>query len=70
MLGAKEKRERALGMSLGLKGDRGTSPKSALMRKPYRPGVKDSVNRVGPAFTPENRICGTADKQRLIRTWS
>jgi small subunit ribosomal protein S4 len=45
MLGPKEKRERALGMSLGLKGDRGMSPKSALMRKPYRPGVHGPKSR-------------------------
>ena len=45
MLGPKEKRERALGMSLGLKGERGMSPKSALMRKPYRPGVHGPKSR-------------------------
>src|SRR5579862_8304901 len=39
MLGPKEKRERALGMHLGLKGDRSMSPKSSLVRKPYKPGV-------------------------------
>jgi small subunit ribosomal protein S4 len=39
MIGPKEKRERALGERLGLKGDRGLSPKSAFLRKPYRPGV-------------------------------
>src|SRR5271170_6350347 len=39
MMGPKEKRERALGMSLGLKGDRSGSPKSSLTRKPYKPGV-------------------------------
>lgn len=39
MLGPKEKRERALGMHLGLKGERSLSPKSALVRKPYKPGV-------------------------------
>ncbi len=39
MMGPKEKRERALGERLGLKGDRGMSPKSAFLRKPYRPGV-------------------------------
>lgn len=39
MLGPKEKRERALGMHLGLKGERSMSPKSALVRKPYKPGV-------------------------------
>jgi len=45
MLGPKEKRERALGMSLGLKGDRAGSPKSALTRKPYRPGVHGPKSR-------------------------
>ena len=48
MLGPKEKRERALGIALGLKGDRAGSPKSALVRKPYRPGVH------GPKSTGTN----------------
>ena len=48
MLGPKEKRERALGMRLGLKGERAFSPKSALTRKPYRPGVH------GPKSRPRN----------------
>jgi small subunit ribosomal protein S4 len=39
MQGPKEKRERALGVRLGLKGERSMSPKSAVMRKPYKPGV-------------------------------
>ncbi|OIO49662.1 MAG: 30S ribosomal protein S4 [Parcubacteria group bacterium CG1_02_42_13] len=33
-----EKRERSLGIKLSLKGDRCSSPKCALTRKPYRPG--------------------------------
>lgn len=45
MLGPKEKRERALGGPLGLKGDRAMSPKSALVRKPYRPGVHGPKSR-------------------------
>ena len=45
MLGPKEKRERALGMPLGLKGERAGSPKSALTRKPYRPGVHGPKSR-------------------------
>ncbi len=45
MLGPKEKRERALGGSLGLKGDRAMSPKSALVRKPYKPGVHGPKSR-------------------------
>lgn len=39
MMGPKEKLERALGERLGLKGDRAMSPKSAMVRKPYKPGV-------------------------------
>jgi len=39
MKGPKEKKERALGVRLGLKGDRALSPKSSAVRKPYRPGV-------------------------------
>ena len=48
MLGPKEKRERALGMHLGLKGERSLSPKSALVRKPYKPGVHGPHGRVRP----------------------
>lgn len=46
MVGPKEKRERALGERLGLKGDRAMSPKSAMIRKPYRPGVHGPRGRV------------------------
>lgn len=35
----KEKKERALGMKLFLKGERCNSPKCAMSRRPYRPGV-------------------------------
>jgi small subunit ribosomal protein S4 len=45
MRGPKEKKERALGVRLGLKGDRAMSPKSALARKPYRPGVHGPRSR-------------------------
>jgi|SRR5581483_3638712 len=48
MLGPKEKRERALGMHLGLKGERSMSPKSALVRKPYKPGVHGPHGRPRP----------------------
>lgn len=33
-----EKRERSLGVKLSIKGERCSSPKCALIRKPYRPG--------------------------------
>ena len=45
MHGPKEKKERALGVRLGLKGDRAMSPKSAMVRKPYRPGVHGPRSR-------------------------
>ncbi len=37
--GPKEKKERALGERLQVKGERCSSPKCALVRKPFRPGV-------------------------------
>lgn len=45
MIGPKEKKERALGVRLGLKGDRALSPKSAMVRKPYRPGAHGPNSR-------------------------
>ena len=33
-----EKRERSLGTRLSIRGDRASSPKAALIRKPYKPG--------------------------------
>jgi small subunit ribosomal protein S4 len=45
MVGPKEKHERALGVRLGLKGDRALSPKSSMIRKPYRPGVHGPKSR-------------------------
>ncbi|MEK9154900.1 MAG: 30S ribosomal protein S4 [Patescibacteria group bacterium] len=39
LLKAKEKKERALGTKLFLKGIRCNSPKCAMVRRPYRPGI-------------------------------
>lgn len=39
MKGPKEKKERALGEPLHLKAERSLSPKSALTRRPYKPGA-------------------------------
>jgi small subunit ribosomal protein S4 len=39
MIGPKEKKERRVGERLYLKGDRCNSPKCAMVRKPYPPGV-------------------------------
>lgn len=41
----KEKKERALGERLNLKGERCASPKCAAVRKPYRPGMHGSSRR-------------------------
>ena len=38
MFNTTEKKERALGIKLFLKGDRCNSPKCAMVRRPYRPG--------------------------------
>lgn len=39
MIHPKEKKERALGERLSLKGDRCATPKCAAVRKPYKPGM-------------------------------
>lgn len=40
-----EKKERSLGVKLSIKGDRCSSPKCALTRKPYRPGQHGKKRR-------------------------
>ncbi|MCL5012344.1 MAG: 30S ribosomal protein S4 [Patescibacteria group bacterium] len=51
LLPAKEKKERALGTRLGLKPFRSLSPKAAMVRRPYRPGVHGSKRvRAGSEF--------------------
>ena len=47
MIGPKEKRERSLGEHLHLKGDRCNSPKCAMVRKPYRPGMHGKKRQRG-----------------------
>jgi small subunit ribosomal protein S4 len=47
MIGPKEKKERALGERLNLKGERCSSPKCAAVRKPYRPGAHGHSRRRG-----------------------
>jgi small subunit ribosomal protein S4 len=46
LLRAKEKKERALGTKLMLKAYRSMSGKSAMVRKPYRPGVHGKNRQV------------------------
>ena len=50
MLGPKEKRERALGVRLGLKGERSMSPKSAMVRKPVQAGRARAARPGARAF--------------------
>lgn len=45
MKSVKEKKERALGVKLFLKGERCNSPKCALTRRPSRPGVHGKARR-------------------------
>ncbi|MDD4761605.1 MAG: 30S ribosomal protein S4 [Candidatus Pacebacteria bacterium] len=45
--GPKEKKERALGERLGLKADRSLSPKSAMVKKPYKPGQHGNNRKRG-----------------------
>jgi small subunit ribosomal protein S4 len=45
MTGPKEKRERTLGVRLGIKGERCQGPKCALARRPNRPGVHGGSRR-------------------------
>lgn len=45
MIGPKEKKERSVGEQLFLKGYRCNSPKCAMVRKPYRPGVHGKARR-------------------------
>ena len=43
--GPKEKLERRLGERLGLKGERGASPKSGIVKRPYPPGQHGPTHR-------------------------
>ncbi|KKR88851.1 MAG: 30S ribosomal protein S4 [Candidatus Wolfebacteria bacterium GW2011_GWA2_42_10] len=45
LIKAKEKKERALGVKLFLKGERCSGPKCAMIRKPYRPGMHGKSRR-------------------------
>lgn len=45
MMGPKQRKERALGESLQLKAERSISPKSALHRRPYKPGQHGNSRR-------------------------
>lgn len=60
MFNTKEKKERALGVKLFLKAHRCNSPKCALMRKSYRPGLhgkaRHSVSEFGQQLNEKQKI--------------
>lgn len=60
MFNTQEKKERALGVSLFLKAHRCNSPKCALMRKSYRPGLhgkaRHSVSEFGQQLNEKQKI--------------
>jgi len=60
MHNVKEKKERALGTKLFLKAERCSSPKCAMVRKPYRPGVhgskRHSVSEYGKQLQEKQKI--------------
>ena len=64
----KEKRERAVGEPLNLKAERSGTPKSALVRKPYKPGQhgQSSSNR---RFSGSDFSVQLKEKQKLKLTY-
>lgn len=56
-----EKKERSLGVKLSRKGERASSPKAALIRKPYRPGpqgkrYRGKVSEYGLQLQEKQRV--------------
>jgi len=60
LLGPKEKKSRALGVNLFLKAERSGSQKSAMVRRPYRPGMHGKARRSRSEFGLQ-----LAEKQKL-----
>ncbi len=65
MFQTKEKYERALGVRLNLKPERCSSPKCALTKKPYRPGMHGK----GRQGQPSEMKTQLQEKQRLRLTY-
>lgn len=63
--GPKEKKERSLGVRLGLKGERCQSPKCAMVRKPYAPGVHGKARKHGAALSDFGRQLQEKQKCKL-----
>jgi small subunit ribosomal protein S4 len=77
LLKAKEKKERALGVKLFLKGERCASPKCAMIRRPYRPGMhgkkrRGALSEFGQQLMEKQRIkasygLGEAQMRQLFK---
>ena|SRR3989344_2801570 len=73
MIRTTEKKERSLGVKLSRKGERSSSPKAALIRKPYRPGqhgkrFKSKVSEYGQQLQEKQKIkfsYGVTERQLL-----
>ncbi len=63
--GPKERKERSLGVRLGLKGARCESPKCAMVRKPYAPGVHGKMRKHGAALSDFGRQLQEKQKCKL-----
>lgn len=62
LLKSKEKKERALGMSLGLKAHRCNSPKCAMIRRPYKPGPHGKSRQKAPSEFGQQLL----EKQKIM----
>jgi len=73
MIRSTEKKERSLGIGLSRKGERSSSPKAALIRKPYRPGqhgkqFKKKTSEYGQQLQEKQKIkfsYGVTERQLL-----
>ncbi len=73
MIRSTEKKERSLGIRLSRKGERSSSPKAALIRKPYRPGqhgkqFKKKTSEYGQQLQEKQKIkfsYGVTERQLL-----
>ena len=64
MRGPKEKKERALGVKLGLKAERCNSPKCAMVRRPQRPGMHSKSRRTLSEYGQQ-----LAEKQKIMYSY-
>jgi small subunit ribosomal protein S4 len=62
LLKSKEKKERALGMSLGLKAHRCNSPKCAMVKRPYKPGPHGKARQKAPSEFGQQLL----EKQKIM----